>query len=181
MAALTSAPLISVEEYLHTVYRPDVDYVDGVIEERNLGENQHSDLQSELITLFRNHRGQWHVKTYGEHRVQVSPTRFRIPDLCVMPGSWAKTAIIHEAPLLCIEVLSPKDTLKRMTARCQDYFATGVPEVWIFDPAACRTFVLRGSNPIEHRGDVLRLEGTFIEVSLAEVFSVLERHSSTSH
>lgn len=27
---------ISVEEYLHTVYRPDCDYVDGVVEERNL-------------------------------------------------------------------------------------------------------------------------------------------------
>jgi hypothetical protein len=29
---------ISVEEYLHTVYRPDCDYVEGVVEKRNLGE-----------------------------------------------------------------------------------------------------------------------------------------------
>jgi hypothetical protein len=37
MAAATPLP-ISVSEYLHTSYRPDCDYVDGVVEERNLGE-----------------------------------------------------------------------------------------------------------------------------------------------
>ena len=36
---------ISVEEYLHTAYRPDCDYVDGVVEERNLGERDHSWIQ----------------------------------------------------------------------------------------------------------------------------------------
>ena len=29
--------LVSIEEYLNTTYRPDVDYVDGAIEQRNLG------------------------------------------------------------------------------------------------------------------------------------------------
>ena len=28
---------VSVEEYLHTSYRPDCDYVDGEVQERNLG------------------------------------------------------------------------------------------------------------------------------------------------
>ena len=37
-------------EYLHTSYDPDCDYVDGVIEERNLGETSHAALQA-LITL----------------------------------------------------------------------------------------------------------------------------------
>ena len=37
--------IISVEDYLNTTYRPDVDYVDGEIEERNLGEFDHGDLQ----------------------------------------------------------------------------------------------------------------------------------------
>ena len=31
-----------MEEYLATSYRPDCDYVDGEIEERNLGEKEHS-------------------------------------------------------------------------------------------------------------------------------------------
>jgi hypothetical protein len=30
--------LVSIEEYLGTAYLPDCDYVDGSVEERNLGE-----------------------------------------------------------------------------------------------------------------------------------------------
>ena len=33
---------VSVEEYLSTVYEHDCEYVDGVIEERDLGEFEHS-------------------------------------------------------------------------------------------------------------------------------------------
>ena len=36
---------ISVEDYLSTSYRPDCEYVDGVLLERNLGEFDHSRLQ----------------------------------------------------------------------------------------------------------------------------------------
>jgi Uma2 family endonuclease len=53
MATATSTPYLSVEEYLHTVYRPDVDYVDGRIEERNVGEFDHADLQTYIATLLR--------------------------------------------------------------------------------------------------------------------------------
>jgi hypothetical protein len=38
------ATQISIEEYLATVHRPDRDYVDGVVEERNLGEYNHGRL-----------------------------------------------------------------------------------------------------------------------------------------
>jgi len=40
MAAASAVPVpyVSVEEYLHTVYEPDMDYVDGVLEDRNVGE-----------------------------------------------------------------------------------------------------------------------------------------------
>ena len=35
MSALPA--LVSVEEYLRTAYRPDCDYVDGIVEDRNVG------------------------------------------------------------------------------------------------------------------------------------------------
>ncbi len=41
---------ISVEEYLHTVYRPDVEYVDGEIQERNVGEIEHSRTRRSILT-----------------------------------------------------------------------------------------------------------------------------------
>jgi hypothetical protein len=39
---MSSATLVSVQEYLATSFRPDRDYVDGEIQERNLGERPHS-------------------------------------------------------------------------------------------------------------------------------------------
>ena len=49
MAASTQ---ISVEEYLKTVYHPDCDYIDGVVEERNLGEFDHGLIQLRLGSFF---------------------------------------------------------------------------------------------------------------------------------
>lgn len=53
MAAETTLPLVSVEEYLNTSYENgDREYVDGVIVERNFGTIPHSLLQRILLTHF---------------------------------------------------------------------------------------------------------------------------------
>ena len=49
---MASTTLISVSEYLKATYRPDCDYVDGRIEERNVGEHDHAALQAALILWF---------------------------------------------------------------------------------------------------------------------------------
>jgi Uma2 family endonuclease len=41
----TAPGLMSMEEYLRTSYRPDVNYIHGEIEERSLGEFEHARLQ----------------------------------------------------------------------------------------------------------------------------------------
>lgn len=48
----TTATLLSIEEYLHTSYSPDVDFVDGELEERNLGAFEHARLQYVLAAFF---------------------------------------------------------------------------------------------------------------------------------
>ncbi len=48
----TSPVLLSIEEYLHTSYKPDVHFVDGEIEERNVGEYSHAKIQSFISHLF---------------------------------------------------------------------------------------------------------------------------------
>ena len=52
MAAAVSPLPISVDEYLHSVYEPDVDFVDGALEDRNLGEYEHWCIQRALLTKF---------------------------------------------------------------------------------------------------------------------------------
>jgi Uma2 family endonuclease len=69
-----------------------------------------------------------------ELRVQVSATRFRIPDVCLVVGE-PPDQIVKTPPFICIEVLSPDDRLSAMRQRVEDYLAFGVPYVWILDPA----------------------------------------------
>ena len=178
MAMTTPTPnlpsLISVEEYLHTTYRPDVDYVDGEIEERNLGEFDHGDLQSAISALLRSHQKEWEVRVVVETRTRVSPTRFRIPDVCVVSAGLPRERIVSNPPLLCVEVLSPCDTLKAMRKRVQDYFDMGVKDVWIFNPETRTAHACTPTTMTEHKTGTLRVPGTKIELSIEEAFSTLD-------
>jgi hypothetical protein len=83
---MPSRTLISVEEYLRTSYRPDCDYVDGEVQERNLGEWDHANLQTAVGFYLRSRQKEWGIQVVVEQRVQVSATRFRIPDVCAVLG-----------------------------------------------------------------------------------------------
>src|SRR5438552_2520297 len=72
--SMESRTLISVEEYLRSVYRPDCDYVDGEVQERNLGEQDHSSAQREIILSLGQRRREWNITILPEQRVQVSAT-----------------------------------------------------------------------------------------------------------
>ena len=49
---MASATLIPVREYLNTSYRPDCDFLDGELKERNGGEQPHASIQAILPALF---------------------------------------------------------------------------------------------------------------------------------
>ena len=57
MAAQSS--LIPVEEYLRTTSDPDCEYVDGVIEERPVGEYDHATWQTILAAFFTIRQDNW--------------------------------------------------------------------------------------------------------------------------
>jgi Uma2 family endonuclease len=174
MATAASLPSVSLDEYLHTVYRPDVDYVDGHIEERNLGEYEHGDLQAELVTFFRNHSREWKLRTVVETRVQVRERNFRVPDVCVTEAGLPREQIIRHPPLLCLEVLSPEDTAKRVRVRVRDFLAMGVRAVWVFDPARRVVTVWDATGETSHASGILTLDRTPIRLDVAAIFSVLE-------
>ena len=47
---------IPVNEYLKTMYRPDCDYVEGEVLERNWGDMPHALVQSTIADIFRRAR-----------------------------------------------------------------------------------------------------------------------------
>jgi Uma2 family endonuclease len=172
---MKAAALVPVEEYLRTTYRPDCDYVDGEVLERNLGEKDHSDLQSELVHYFRTRRRQWKVYAYAEQRIQVSARRFRVPDVCVYAGAAPSEQVFRTPPFICIEVLSPEDRMSRFQQRIDDYLAFGVPYVWVIDPASRRAWVHAKDGAQEAKNGNLRTENPALVVPLAEVFAGLDQ------
>lgn len=77
----TLPALLSIEDYLRTSYKPDVHFVDGEIEERNLGEFDHARLQYKLASFFDVKEKLWSIQGVVEQRIRVGPTRVRICDL----------------------------------------------------------------------------------------------------
>ena len=161
---------ISVEEYLRTAYEPDCDYVDGEVIERNVGERDHSVLQREFVYYFRARRQELKTHVYVEQRVQVSRTRYRVPDVCVYVGDDPKDQIFHTPPFLCIEVLSPEDRVARTQVRIDDYLKFGVPYVWVIDPISRRVWAYSSDGSREIKDGMLRTENPTLTVDLAEIF-----------
>jgi len=161
---------ISVAEYLATSYRPDCDYIDGHIEERNLGEWDHANLQTAVAAYFRTRRKQWGVIAVVEQRVQVKPNRFRIPDVCVVlcdPGE----RILTKPPFICIEILSSEDRMTRVRDRVKDFLDMGVPYVWVLDPQARTAYCATAAEGLrEIRSGILTTENPSLEVPLSELF-----------
>lgn len=164
--------MVPVEEYLRTSYRPDREYVDGEVIERNLGEEAHSWTQREILAFFI-HLPQFRKRVYVEQRVQVKPTSFRVPDVCVVREDAKREPIFHTPPLLCIEVLSKDDSLSEMAQRIDDYLNMGVEACWILDP------VRRAAWTATRPGELIRafdgiLRGAGIEMPIEEVLPPAE-------
>jgi Uma2 family endonuclease len=122
---MTPGVQVSVEEYLSTVYEPECEYVDGELIDRNVGESEHSALQSILIGILQSQRRSAGVHIFPELRVQVSTRRFRVPDITVTTKK-INGRILREPRFLCIEILSPEDRASRVLVKINDYFAFGV-------------------------------------------------------
>lgn len=110
MATLpTSDELWTVREYLSTSWSPDREFVDGRIEERNLGEKEHSLIQRYLTVLFALKREDWKVEVFPELRTQIAARNFRVPDVLVLRAGVSFERYLTQPPLIAIEILSPED------------------------------------------------------------------------
>ena len=132
---------VTLSEYLATSYRPDCEYVDGELLERNVGEWDHSRLQSLVSCYLCEREKQWRILVAIAPRIRVAATRFRVPDISVLTGPPPDGGIIVEPPFLCIEILSPSDRMMEMQERIDDYLAFGVRYVWLLHPRTRRAFV----------------------------------------
>lgn len=171
---MRSAALVSEEEYLHSVYEPDCDYVDGQVQERNVGERLHSILQGEFIYYFRSRQHQWRLRAFPEQRIRIAPGRYRIPDLAIYKEPAPRDPVFTTPPFIAIEILSSEDRMSRIRQRIDDYLKFGVLYVWVIDPETRKADVYTPGHFYEAADLILRTENPAIEVPLAELFQALD-------
>jgi len=166
--------LVPVAEYLRTSYRPDCDYLEGVILERNVGEYDHSKVQTTVAGLLNARGKEWRIEACVELRVNVRPgRRYRVPDVVVLDESAPREQIIACPPVLCIEVLSPDDRMSEMDERISDYFELGVSCVWVLDPRRRKAFIYTRTASVQAT-EVITVPGTAIALGVQTLFAGLK-------
>jgi len=163
------------EEYLALPEeKPYLEYVDGVVLQKPMPNEEHSELALELAYRFaawmREHKG---GRAGVEARAKLGELpNFRVPDL-----SYWKPGIPRggEAPpTVVVEIRSPEQTMAELRRKCEFMRKAGVETAWIIDPVS-RTAELYEGRVKGRKVDVLTaasLPG--FELPLAELFAVLD-------
>jgi len=172
MATATQVVTVPLEVYLATSYRPDCDWVDGALKERNVGDGAHSALQRIFLKFFFKLEEDYDVVAFPELRTQVSRTHYRVPDVLVRSMSAPFECIVTVAPLLCVEILSPNDSMSEMHDKIDDYLKMGVQAVWVVDPRRRVAWVADRMG--FHAVETLQVPGTDAAVALGAMFAELD-------
>jgi Uma2 family endonuclease len=167
MATVLHIPL---DEYLGISYRPDREYVDGEIRERNVGNWEHARVQALLAAWFGTQEKDWGITGSIAQRVRVSDSRVRVPDLVVLAAG-AQPDVQTDPPLPVIEIQSPDDCYSDTQERAQDYREMGVKTVWIVDPKTRTGRMCSGAEWVE--SSRLEVKGTPLYANLPDIFSQL--------
>ncbi|MBZ5621371.1 MAG: Uma2 family endonuclease [Acidobacteriia bacterium] len=159
--------LISVEEYLNTSYDPDVEYVDGVLVEPNVGDWLHSLIQSNVVYHLR--RKYPNIYAVAELRSQTRTTRYRLPDVCVVLAA-PKTKYLLDAAFLAVEILSEDDRMSKTMEKLEEYDQKGVANIWVIDPRLRKMSIYSGGSLSEVRGDVIATSDPRLELTRDDIF-----------
>ena len=166
---------LTPEEYLHGVYKEwpgdwegDFDYVDGQLQRHDWGDYPHSRMHSELLGWFGQHDRDWHIRVLPSLTLEITPTRFRVPDLVIFDRSInAETFTRRLAPLVVMEVLSPEDTMMHVAALDADYRQMGIRNIWVIDPRQKTGWNCQPSGWL--RTETFALPGTPITLNLSNL------------
>ena len=144
---------ISPEEYLRTSFEgPDRELVDGEVVERGMPTPEHAETQWRLAGIFFQISQRKPLKAFTELRLQLTPERFRVPDLAVYFGSPRVAGpAATEPPDIVAEVVSPDDRYLGLMAKLEEYRTWGVSRIWVLEPAGRRL-------QIYDRGDLRTVE-----------------------
>jgi Uma2 family endonuclease len=164
-----STTLVPVREYLNTSFPDgDRDYVDGRIVERHVGQVEHADVQGRIYRYLCDH----YLAFWSgiEVRVQVRPTRFRVPDVILSTGGKPTESIVRFPPHVAVEVLSKDDRAEEMQERIDDYLEFGVKAVWVVNPRTHRGYIHTTEGTHEAKDGLLSAADPAVAIPLKSLF-----------
>jgi len=170
MATATSQ--LSVQDYLKTTCDPDCEFVEGVLEERPVGERDHAAWQDAILAWFRDRKREWNILVYPELRVQITPDRYRVPDVTILSREAPREQIITHAPLAVFEILSPEDTMTRMLEKLADYERMGIQAIWVVEPKKPSYFRFSEGKLIP--ATLFELPGSSFQVPMPEIEKLID-------
>ncbi len=170
---MAAATHVSLEEYLNTSYRPDVEYIDGELKEKPLPTWEHARLQIMIGAWFDSHEDEWGILAGSEARTQVLASRVRLPDVVVVEAR-SQPATLVEAPRIVIEILSASDSYAETERRARDYQIMGVENIWLIDPETRTARVCKGENWTETTRFVVADSPIYLDI--AAMFARLDRY-----
>jgi Uma2 family endonuclease len=174
MAAPAQTNRVPLDVYLRTSWEPDAEYVDGVIEERPMGEWSHADWQAAVVEFFRNHRKEWNIRVAPELRVQVTPGNYRVPDITVLDRNQPIEQIITHAPVAVIEILSPEDSVGRMLKKLREYEEMGIQTILVLNPNGDDHYRFSASGLTPLKETAFDLPGSSCRFDLNQIKSLLD-------
>ena len=157
---------VSVDEYLRTSYKPNCEYLDGVLVPKAFGTRKHGRVQVRLGAMLELRFPQYEVSS--ELTVRIDGTHYLIPDVAVERRDEAQDPYPVLPIYLCIEILSPEDRKSEVWAKCETYHEWGTRYVWVVDPVEQRAWeYAKGGAPLE----VEELVAGDIRLRVSEIFA----------
>ena len=163
--------LVPLSEYLDRGFEPDCEYIDGVLLERHVGKRKHSRMQALIGGALHAQEGPAGAVVLIAQRLQITATRVRIPDLCVIRASDPDDQVVTHPPVLCVEILSPDDSMSEMQERVEDYLRIGTAMVWIVDPWRRKAYADDGSGLRECPDGGLTLKDPHLSVDCSPLWT----------
>ena len=169
---MAATALVTVEDYLKMSAEPDCEYVAGVIEERPVGEYDHSTWQIALAAFFVAREKDLGILSRPELRVQVAPDSFRVPDVTLLSREAPREQIITHPPLAVFEILSPEDSMTRMLEKLAEYERMGIAAIWVIEPKRLLYYRYREGQLTP--GTIFDLPGTGFSVPFSEIAALAD-------
>ena len=136
---LTLRAGLTLDEYLGLSLEQECELIAGELKPKPMGTFEHSDIQLQLSLLLRQEFGR--ARTKVEFSIRKGEDVL-IPDVCVLrtddPQLYRQ--ILNEAPLLCVEIVSPSQRPGELIVKCEMYHEWGVEYCWVVDPVAKRAW-----------------------------------------